>query len=381
MKKKFLFLNGLMLAVGWFFPLSAFAVSDWQLNLTKGVSPMSQDIYGLHMTAMAICAGIGVVVYGILIFTLIRYRQSKGAVPAKFYKNTTLENIWTVIPAVLLVSMAIPATQVMMDMEDSNDSELTIKITGSQWKWKYSYLNQGIEFESELSTPLKQMQGLEKKGVWYLRDVNHPLVLPINKKIRFVVTSSDVIHSWWVPKLGVKRDAIPGFIHEAWTLIKEPGTYRGQCAELCGENHAYMPIVVNAVSEEEFSKWVVAQQTQPHPVAQTHWAMATVMKQGEDLYARNCAGCHQLDGTGIPPLFPSLVTSSVVVGDPVSRHIDLVLKGIPGSAMQAFSPQLNDVALAAIITYERNAWGHKTGDLVTPEDIQLRRSILAQSGD
>ena len=341
---------------------------------------MSQDIYGLHMTAMAICAGIGVIVYGILIYTLIRYRRSKGAVPAKFDNNKTLENIWTVIPALLLISMAIPATQVMMDMEDTSDADLTIKITASQWQWLYSYLDQSIEFESQLATPPQQIQGLEKKDAWYLREVDHPLVLPINKKIRFVVTSTDVIHSWWVPKLGVKRDAIPGFVHEAWTRIEKPGTYRGQCAELCGENHAFMPIVVHAVSEQDFTHWV-AQQHQPHPVEQTEWAMDSVLRKGKALYERNCAACHKEDGTGIPPLFPSLATSSVTVGSPVSRHIDLVLNGIPGSAMQAFGPQLNDTDLAAIITYERNAWGHNTGDLVTPEDIKVRRRILARPGD
>jgi cytochrome c oxidase subunit II len=350
------------------------ALAELEINLPRGVTPMSRDIYDLHMTIIAVLAVIGVIVYGVLIYTIIRHRHSKGAKPATFDNNLTLENIWTLIPFLILIGMAIPATLVMMDMEDVSDADITVKITGSQWKWHYSYLDQGIEFYSTLSTPPDQIYGDATKDTWYLREVDRPLVLPINKKVRFVVTSTDVIHSWWVPELGVKRDALPGFIYQAWARIDQPGIYRGQCAELCGVGHAFMPIVVKAVSEEEFSRWV-AQQKRRHPAPRTtQWTMETAMARGKALFDRQCAACHQEDGSGIPPLYPALSTSSVTVGAPISRHIDLVLNGVPGSAMQAFGPQLDDADLAAIITYERNAWGNDTGDLITPDQVRQRRS-------
>jgi len=349
------------------------ALADWEINLPRGVTPMSRDIYDLHMTIIGILAVIGVIVYGVVIYTIIRHRHSKGATPATFDKNLTLENIWTLIPFLILIGMAIPATLVMMDMENVEGADLTVKITGSQWKWHYSYLDQGIEFYSTLSTPPDQIYGDARKDAWYLREVDRPLVLPVHKKVRFVVTSTDVIHSWWVPELGIKRDALPGFIYQAWARIDKPGTYRGQCAELCGVGHAFMPIVVKAVSNEEFSLWVAQQESQKAAPRTDRWTMEEAMARGKALFDRQCAACHQEDGSGIPPLYPALNTSSITVGDPISRHIDLVLNGVPGSAMQAFGPQLDDADLAAIITYERNAWGNDTGDLVTPDQVQARR--------
>lgn len=362
---------GLIVAV-MLLPISA--VADWEINLPKGVTPISQDIYDLHMVTMAICAGIGLIVYSFLIFILFRYRRSRGAKPATFVSNSTLENIWTVIPMLLLVAMAVPSTLVLIDMGDEAHADITIKITGSQWQWKYAYLDQGIEFYSKLSTPTEQIHGAASKDEWYLLEVDKPLVLPVHQKVRFLVTSEDVIHSWWVPELGIKRDAIPGYIHESWARILEPGIYRGQCAELCGVDHAFMPIVVKAVNEEEFAQWIAQQNKPQHSVATDKWTMDYVMHEGRNLYLRYCAACHQEDGTGNPPLFPALTDSSIVVGDPVSRHIDLVLQGIPGSAMQAFAEQLSNEEIAAIITYERNAWDHNTGDLISPEQAQARRS-------
>jgi len=370
-KGTFPFVGPILACVASMSPCAAFA--DWEINLPRGVTPMSRDIYDLHMTIIGILAVIGVIVYGVVIYTIIRHRHSKGAEAATFDKNLTLENIWTVIPFLILIGMAIPATLVMMDMDDVADADLTIEITGSQWKWHYSYLDQGIEFYSNLSTPPDQIYGAAKKDAWYLREVDRPLVLPINKKVRFVVTSTDVIHSWWVPELGIKRDALPGFIYQAWARIDKPGTYRGQCAELCGVGHAFMPIVVKAVSDEDFSRWV-GQQKKPHAAPRTaQWTMETAMARGKALFNRRCAACHQENGSGIPALFPALNTSAVTVG-PISQHIDLVLNGVPGSAMQAFGPQLDDAALAAIITYERNAWGNDTGNLVTPDQVRARRS-------
>lgn len=346
-----------------------------QLNMPRGVTPISHDLYDLNTTIIAVCAVIALIVYGVLAYIIIRHRRSKRAVPATFDGFRKLEITWTIVPFLILVGMAVPATQVLRDMDDFDAAELTIKITGHQWKWQYQYLEHGIGYFSHLSTPFDQIDGEAKKDRWYLLEVDKPLVLPINKKVRFLVTSNDVIHSWWVPELGVKRDAIPGFIHEAWTRIDRPGTYRGQCAELCGVNHGFMPIVVEAVSGADFDGWVKTTLAAAKSMAASDvdWTLDSALQRGQDLYGRYCSACHRRDGTGLPPTFPSLATSSVAVGHPIERHIDLVLQGVPGSAMQGFAPQLDDEELAAIITYERNAWGHNTGDLVTPAQIQAQR--------
>ncbi|MGR9108439.1 MAG: cytochrome c oxidase subunit II [Gammaproteobacteria bacterium] len=346
--------------------------AELKFNMPRGVTPISRDLYDLHMTIMAICALIGAILYGLIVYILLNHRRSKGALAADFEKNSGLENVWTLIPLLFLFAMAVPATRVLIDMDDFDPADVTIKITASQWKWQYQYLDQGVEFYSNLATPPEQIHGDRRKDRWYLLEVDKPLVLPINQKIRFLVTSSDVIHSWWVPELGIKRDAIPGFMHEAWARISEPGIYRGQCAELCGIHHGFMPIVVQAVSEDEFSQWIVSQESKK-PVSAVGWDMETALSQGEEIYNRYCAACHQENGSGIAPMFPALNRSSVVVGAPIERHIDLVLNGIPGSAMQAIVQQLNAAQIAAVVTYERNAWENHTGDLITPEQVQARR--------
>lgn len=351
--------------------------NPWQMNMYRGVSPISHDMYNLHMTAIYICAVIGLLVFGVMLYSLIYHRKSKGYVPAQFHENMRLEIIWSIIPFLILVGLAFPATKVLIRMNDTADSDVTIKIVGSQWKWEYQYLNEGIRFYSNLATPYEQIQNQKPKGQWYLLEVDKPLVLPVRKKIRFLVTSQDVIHSWWVPELGVKRDAIPGFMYEAWTWIDKPGIYRGQCAELCGINHGYMPIVVKAVKEEAFNQWVSQQ-----PKVQDIYAMTpkmettkTVMTRdelmtlGRQKYHDVCAACHQADGRGIPPLYPALKGSSVSVGKPISRHISMILYGIAGTAMQAYKDQLSDKDIAAIVTYERNAWGNNTNDVVQPSDV------------
>ncbi len=353
------------------------AADPWQMNMYKGVTPVSHDMFDLHMISMIVCIIIGILVFGVMIYSLVHHRKSKGYTPANFHDNTRIEILWTIIPFLILVGLAIPATKVLIKQEDSSDSDVTIKIVGYQWRWQYQYLDQGIQFFSNLATPYQQIQNKQSKGQWYLLEVDKPLVLPVNRKIRFLVTSTDVIHSWWVPELGVKRDAIPGFMHEAWARIEKPGTYRGQCAELCGINHGFMPIVVQAVSDEEFAKWVAEQPKVEDPFSKeanqpkTYKVMtrAELMTIGKEKYEIICVACHKADGKGMPPVFPPLKGSSVAVGKPISRHIGIILNGVPGTAMQAFKDQLSDEDIAAITTYERNAWENNTNDLVQPEDV------------
>jgi cytochrome c oxidase subunit 2 len=358
---------------------SSFAKSadPWQMNMFKGATPVSHDIYHLHMVAISICAIIGVIVFGIMIYSLIYHRKSKGFVPAKFHDNLKLEIIWSIIPFLILVGLAFPATKVLMHMDDSRDADVTIKVVGSQWKWQYQYLNEGISFFSNLSTPYAQMYNKEPKGEWYLLEVDKPLIVPVHKKIRFLVTSSDVVHSWWVPELGVKRDAIPGFMHEAWARIDKPGIYRGQCTELCGINHGFMPIVVQAVPEDEFAKWVLAQKN-PQPTPNVKMTRKELLTLGKTQYNMVCAACHKADGRGMPPLFPALKGSSVAVGHPISRHIDMILNGVPGSAMQPYKDVLSDADIASIVTYERNAWGNNTDDEIQPADVARVRQENSQ---
>ncbi|MDF1758300.1 MAG: cytochrome c oxidase subunit II [Legionellaceae bacterium] len=354
---------------------AAFAADYWQMNMHRGVTPLSKDMYSLHMIAIYVCAAIGIVVFGVMFYSLYYHRKSRGHKAASFSENHKLEVLWTIIPFLILVALAIPATTVLMDMEDDSDSDVTIKIVGYQWRWQYQYLDEGISYFSVLSTPFAQIQNMEPKNQWYLLEVDKPLVLPVNKKIRFLVTSGDVVHSWWVPELGVKRDAIPGFMHEAWAKIEKPGTYRGQCAELCGINHGFMPIVVEAVSNDEYVKWVENQPkiSAPGVIKETpipaDMSRSELMKLGKDRYETICSACHQPDGTGIPPMFPALKNSSVAVGHPVSRHIEMILHGVPGTAMQPFGEQLTDVEIAAIATYERNAWGNNTDDEIQPKQV------------
>ncbi|MDP3268240.1 MAG: cytochrome c oxidase subunit II [Legionella sp.] len=362
---------------------SAFAAADfWQLNMYRGVTPLSKDMYYLHMVCMAVCGVIGIIVFGVMIYSLIHHRKSRGYQPATFHDNPRLEIIWSIIPFLILIGLAIPATRVLIRMSDSNQSDVTIKIVGYQWRWQYQYLDQGISFFSNLSTPYTQIQNQEKKGQWYLLEVDKPLVLPVNKKIRFLVTSNDVIHSWWVPELGVKRDAIPGFMYEAWARIEKPGVYRGQCAELCGINHGFMPIVVQAVNEEEFTQWV-SQQTkvedqysreQVQAGEQKPLPRTELMTLGKQKYEQMCAACHKADGTGLSPLYPALKGSSIAVGKPISRHIEIILNGVAGSAMQPYKDQLSDDEIAAVATYERNAWGNNTDDEIQPADVAKLRN-------
>ncbi|PJD91630.1 MAG: cytochrome c oxidase subunit II [Legionella sp.] len=347
----------------------------WQMNMYQGVTPLSHDMYHLHMIAMLVCGGIGIVVFGVMIYALMYHRKSRGHAAAEFHEHLWLEIFWTVIPFIILIGLAIPATKVLIRMDNTDDSALTIKVVGYQWKWQYQYLEQDIHFYSNLSTPYAEIHNRTPKSEWYLLDVDRPLVVPIHKKIRFLVTSNDVIHSWWVPELGVKRDAIPGFMHEAWTNIQKPGVYRGQCTELCGIYHGFMPIVVKAVPQEEFDVWVKEQQSQQKLAAerqaqpQPDMSREELMKLGKHSYEQFCTACHLSSGLGMPPVYPALKGSSVAVGYPISRHIDIILNGVSGSAMQAYADQLTDEEVAAITTYERNAWKNNTNDVIQPKDV------------
>jgi cytochrome c oxidase subunit II len=352
--------------------------ADWGVNMPVGVTPISRDVYDLHMTVFWVCVGIAVIVFGILTYALIKHRKSKGVQAAQFSENKTLEIVWAIIPFIILIGLAIPATKVLFRMNDESASDITIKVTGYQWKWKYEYLDQGISFFSNISTPQDQLANQAEKGEHYLLEVDHPLVLPVHKKIRFLITASDVIHSWYVPALGIKRDALPGFINEAWARIDTPGTYRGQCAELCGTNHGYMPIVVVAMTEADFAKWVAQQNGKLASTATT--AVVTkkltkdeLMTQGKLVYDKTCAVCHKPDGTGMPPAFPAMKGSKIAMG-PIAAHIDIVLNGKPGTAMQAFGTQLSDEDIASVITYERNAFGNNMNDLVQPADIAAAKN-------
>ncbi len=350
--------------------------ADTQLNLTEGVSPVSHDIFELHMTLFWICVGIGIIVFGVMLYSIINHRKSLGVKPAEFHEHLSLEIFWSIIPFVILAVMAVPATKVLINMSNTENEDLTIKITGYQWKWHYEYLEDGVSFYSNLSTPYDQMFKNAPKDEHYLREVDHPLIVPIHKKIRFLVTSNDVIHSWWVPDLGVKRDAVPGFINEAWARVEKPGIYYGQCAELCGMNHAYMPIVVVATTEDQYKDWVAEQKGGKKGGAaedlNKQWTLKELTQRGEEVYNRVCAACHQPTGVGMPPTFPALKGSKVATG-PEADHINTVLNGRPGTAMQAFKDQLSAVELAAVITYERNAFGNNTNTMVQPIQIQAAK--------
>ena len=354
---------------------AADAMAEYGLNLPRGVTPISREAYDLHMLIFWVCVAIAIVVFGAMFYSILKHRKSKGAVPAQFHESTTVEVLWTIVPFLILIGMAIPATKALIDMEDTSDSDISIKVTGYQWKWGYDYLDEGISFISSLTTPQAQILDQAAKGKDYLLEVDNPVVVPIDKKVRLLVTAADVIHAWWVPELGMKKDAIPGYVNEMWIKIDKPGVYRGQCAELCGKDHGFMPIVVEAKSEEDYQAWVKAQQAAGADAAAAdtrQWSQADLMARGEEVYTANCAACHMANGAGIPGAFPGLVGSAIATG-PMDAHIDIVMNGKPATAMAAFGAQLSDSDMAAVITYERNAWGNDAGDSLQPTDIKAAR--------
>ncbi|GGX79698.1 cytochrome c oxidase subunit 2 [Litchfieldella qijiaojingensis] len=360
-----------MMGAGSFLGLASSTLANgW--NMPVGVTDVSREIYSLHMTIFWICVVIGIVVFGVMFYSLFRYRRSRGAKSANFHENTSVEVVWTAIPLLILVGMALPATATLKRMYDPSEAELDVMVTGQQWRWHYEYLGEDVSFTSSLSTPRSQVNGEEEKDENYLLDVDEPLVLPVGRKVRFLMTSDDVIHSWWVPDLAVKQDSIPGFVNENWVRIEEPGIYRGQCAELCGKDHAFMPIVVRAVEADEFDTWLAERQEAAAAEASgvdREWGMDELMERGEQVYGSICATCHQPDGSGAEPTFPALAGNEALLND-LDRHIDVVLNGVSGTPMAAYRGNLNPVELAAVITYERNAWGNESGDAVQPSEIQ-----------
>jgi cytochrome c oxidase subunit II len=351
------------------------AQAEINFNMTRGVTPISHQIYGLHMTVFTICVVVGIGVFGVMLYSIFAHRKSKGAVAADFHESTTIEIIWTLVPLAVLIAIAVPATGTLLELEDTSKADVNIQVNGIQWKWKYKYIDEGIEFISSLSeesrNATKNPQGVKN----YLRDVDNPIVVPINRKIRFLFTSNDVIHSWWVPALAVKQDVIPGFINDSWALIEEPGVYRGQCAELCGKDHGFMPIVVKAVSQPDYEKWLVAKKSEQAAVAASsskEWTMDELMTKGEQVYKGTCAACHQPTGLGLPGVFPALAGSPVATGD-IKEHINVVMNGRTGTAMAAFKLQLSDADIASAITYERNSFGNTMGDMVQPSTIKSLR--------
>ena len=359
-------------------PISAFA--DWGLNMTQGVTPISRDIYNMHMVTLWVVTIIGVLVFSVMFWSIFHHRKSRGVKPAKFSHSTTVEIIWTIIPTVIIISLAVPATSLLIRMDDTSEAKVTIKATGYQWKWKYDYLDEDLTIYAALDANSSEIaqrdSGLDPmEAENYLLDVDNPIVLPVNTKIRILTTANDVIHSWWVPDLGWKRDAIPGFINDNWAVIEKPGTYRGQCTEICGKGHGYMPIVVKAVSMEEYKEWIDVKkiaQAEAKNTSNMVLTMEELMTKGETVYKAQCLMCHQANGEGVAGVFPGLVKSPMAVeSDQRLAHIKQIIYG--KKLMPAFGEQLSDLDIAAVTTYERNAWGNDTGDMVQPKEVSDAR--------
>lgn len=387
---------------------STSALADYALNMPVGVTDISKEVYDLHMLILWVCVVIAVIVFGAMIFSIVMHRKSRGAVAARWHHHTGVEIVWTTIPFLILIGMAIPAAKTLIKMEDFRNSEVSIKVTGLQWKWKYDYLitdengaDRGFGFFSTLdaeSNAIRQPRSgrdpSEKEN--YLLDVDNRVYVPVGRKVRILLTSADVLHAWWVPAFASKKDAIPGFVNELWFTVNEPGVYRGQCAELCGRDHGFMPIVVEALPQDQYDAWVAEQQSkagvapaasnaasaeqaaapaaEAAPKPPTEWNMETAMSLGEKIYQANCLSCHQAGGEGMTAAgFPALKGSAIATTDLVA-HLDIVLHGgKKNPAMAAWGTMLNDEEIAAVVTYERNAWGNATGDLVKPEDIKAAR--------
>jgi len=350
------------------------ALAAWEWNFQPPVSPIAREQYDLHLFIFWICVVIFVGVFGVMFYSLFRHRKSVGHEAVQFHENTMVEIVWTVIPFLILLFMAWPATKTILAMKDTTAAELTVKITGYQWKWNYDYLQDGFGFYSSLATPLEQIQNRAPKGDHYLLEVDNPMVVPVDTKVRVLITAGDVLHAWWVPAFGVKQDAIPGFVRDSWFKAEKTGIYRGQCAELCGKEHGFMPIVVEVKSKEDYARWVGEQKAKVTAAADDPakvWDAKALEERGAQVFAANCAACHQPNGKGVPNAFPALDGSKLVTG-PVAAQLALVLDGKPGTAMASFK-QLSNADLASVITYTRNAWSNKAGDALQPAQVQAAR--------
>lgn len=350
-------------------------LSDWDaLNMREGVTQVSRDVFELHMLIFYICVAIGTVVFSVMFYSLFRYTKKKNPNPSSFHESSKLEVAWTIVPFLILIAMAVPASKTLTEIYEDEEGEINIQIVGYQWKWEYKYLEDDINFFSNLSTDQDEIYNLVPKGENYLLEVDEPLIIPVDTRVRFLITANDVIHSWWVPDFAIKQDAIPGFINTAWTRVEEPGIYRGNCTELCGKNHGFMPVVVKVVEKDEYNDWVLAKKEEAIKLAELtekEWSLAELSERGEGVYQKNCVACHQMSGEGLPPIFPALAGSDIVMFDK-NRNVEILMEGVQGAAMQSFANQLNEVDMAAVITYTRQAWGNaQNGDgaYVVPSDI------------
>ena len=350
-------------------------LSDWDaLNMREGVTQVSRDVFELHMLIFYICVAIGAVVFSVMFYSLFRYTKKRNPNPSTFHESTKLEVAWTVVPFLILIAMAVPASKTLTEIYDDEEGEINIQVVGYQWKWEYKYLEDDINFFSNLSTDQDEIYNLVPKGENYLLEVDEPLIIPVDTRVRFLITANDVIHSWWVPDFAIKQDAIPGFINTAWTRAEETGIYRGNCTELCGKNHGFMPVVVKVVEKDEYNDWVLAKKEEAIKLAELtekEWSLAELTQRGEGVYQKNCVACHQMNGEGLPPIFPALAGSDIVMFDK-GRNVEILMEGVQGAAMQSFANQLSEVDMAAVITYTRQAWGNAEngdGEYVVPSDI------------
>jgi len=353
------------------------ALAAWEWNFQTPVTPQGREVIDLHTYIIWICAVIFIGVFGTMFYSLFKHRKSVGHQAAQFHENTTIEVVWTVIPFLILLFMAWPATKALLFMHDLSAPDMTVKITGFQWRWNYDYLQDGVSFYSSLATPMAQIQNQAPKGEHYLLEVDRPMVVPVDTKVRLLITADDVIHSWWVPAFAVKQDAIPGFVRETWFRADKVGTYRGQCAELCGKEHGFMPVVVEVKSKEDYAKWFDAQKNAASAAAMDPnkpWDLAQLLKHGQEVFNSNCAACHQQGGTGNPALgAPALVGDKVVLG-PRTHQIDVVLNGQNDGKMPSWKGLLSDADIASAITYTRNSWGNKADEnIVQPTEVKAER--------
>ena len=362
---------------GFLLTLSLFtnpAKADWfALNMSEGATAISEEVFNLHMLIFWICVAIGVVVFSVMFYSMFAHTKKKNPVAATFHESTKVEIAWTVIPFLILIAMAVPASKTLTKMYDDTAGDVNIQVTGFQWKWQYRYLEDDISFFANPATDLDEIYNLVPKGENYLQEVDEMVLIPVGKKIRFLITANDVIHSWWMPAFAIKQDAIPGFVNTAWTIVDKPGIYRGKCTELCGKNHGFMPIVVKVVEQDEYDEWVGEKKEAAFKMAELttkDWSVEELVSRGEDVYALNCVACHQTAGQGIPGIFPALAGSDIALNNK-ARHIEILMEGVQGAAMNSFD-YLSEVELAAVITYTRQAWGNAEsgdGEIVIPKDI------------
>ena len=348
--------------------------ADWfALNMTRGTTEISNEVFELHMLIFWICVVIGLLVFSVMFYSMWAHTKKKNPVPATFHENHKLEIAWTIIPFLILIAMAVPASKTLVKIYDDEAGDINIQVTGYQWKWQYRYLEDDVSFFANLSTDLDEIYNLVPKGENYLQEVDEMVVIPVGKKVRFLITANDVIHSWWMPAFAIKQDAIPGFVNTAWTVVDNPGIYRGKCTELCGKNHGFMPIVVKVVEQDEYDEWVFNKRQEAIKLAELttkDWSTAELMERGQTVYEVNCVACHQTEGQGISGIFPALAGSEIALYEK-DRHIEILMEGVQGAAMNSFD-YLSEVELAAVITYSRQAWGNAEagdGEIVIPKDI------------